>query len=211
MAPSPDPASNGLPVHAVERAQYSGSRRTFGFLVVFCVPSQPYGLIGAVVGLTVVKIVQLEPNVFVAPQLAETDFIEIAAKGFRSVVNNRPDGEAPGQMRNLRAEIAATGLGLKFCHQPVAMADVTDGAAVTGFARLMDDLPGPILFYCGSGTRCTILWAQASVRRLGISLTLEIAAQAGYNLEVVRDELEKRFGEARPNADARSPQLAGTL
>ena len=38
------------------------------------------------------KIIQLEPDVAVAPQLVEADFAEIAARGFRSVVNNRPDG-----------------------------------------------------------------------------------------------------------------------
>jgi uncharacterized protein (TIGR01244 family) len=162
--------------------------------------------------VTVVKIVQLEPNVSVAPQLAEADFAEIAARGFRSVVNNRPDGESPGQLPGNQAEIAARRLGLKFRHQPVAMSNVTDQTAVAGFAQSMDDLPGPVLFYCGSGTRCTILWAQAAVRRLGVSRTLEIAARAGYSLEVVRDELENLAGEDRSNAaDARSPQPTAVL
>ena len=43
-----------------------------------------------------VKIVELEQGVYVAPQLTEADFAEIAAMGFRAVVDNRPDGEASG-------------------------------------------------------------------------------------------------------------------
>ena len=40
-----------------------------------------------------VNIVQLEPDIAVAPQLVEADFAVIAACGFRSVVNNRPEGQ----------------------------------------------------------------------------------------------------------------------
>jgi len=147
-----------------------------------------------------VKIAQLETNVSVAPQLAEADFAEISRRDFRSVVNNRPDGEEPGQLRNAQAEAAARREGLTFRYQPVANMDVTDEAVVDDFARLMSELPGPILFYCRSGTRCTTLWAQASAGRLGVSRTLEIAAVAGYDLAVLRDQLEECAGRAVPSA-----------
>jgi len=55
----------------------------------------------------VVEFIQLEPDIAVAPQLVEADFAEIAARGFRSVVNNRPDGEAPDQLPNAQAAAAA--------------------------------------------------------------------------------------------------------
>lgn len=142
------------------------------------------------------KIVRLEPNVSVAPQLVPADFAEIAASGFRSVVDNRPDGEVPGQMPAGEAEAAARAHGLEFRYQPVANPSVTDGPVVDAFTSLMDELPGPILFYCRSGTRCTILWAQASAHRLGVSRTMAIAAEAGYDLEMVRDHLEERAARA---------------
>jgi len=153
-----------------------------------------------------VKIVRLEANIAVSSQLVEADFEEVAAGGFRSVVNNRPDGEASGQMPNAQAEAAAGRHGLEFRHQPVANLNVTDEAVVEDFARLLNDLPGPILFYCRSGTRCTALWAQASVGRLGVARTLEIAAKAGYDLEVLRDRLEERAGEAGSTTIATTPQ-----
>jgi len=143
-----------------------------------------------------VKIAQLETDVSVAPQLAEANFAEISRRGFRSVVNNRPDGEEPGQLRNAQAEAAARREGLTFRYQPVANMDVTDEAVVDDFARLMSELPGPILFYCRSGTRCTTLWAQASAGRLGVSRTLEIAAAAGYDLAVLRDQFEECAGRS---------------
>ncbi len=150
-------------------------------------------------------IIQLEENVSVAPQLVEADFAEIAARGFASVVNNRPDGEVPGQLPNAAAEALAHRAGLAFRYLPVRNPNVTDDDVVDAFAAAMDELPGPILFYCRSGTRCTTLWAQVVVRHLGVERTLEIAADAGYDLEVLRDHLAHRAGNGE--ADDALPQL----
>lgn len=139
-----------------------------------------------------VKIIPLEPDVAVAPQVVEADFAEIAALGFRSVVNNRPDGEVPDQLPNAEAEAAAQRHGLAFRYQPVRNINVTDDDVVETFAQLMDELPGPILFYCRTGTRCTTLWTQASAERLGIDAALAIARDAGYDLDFLRDTLEER-------------------
>jgi sulfide:quinone oxidoreductase len=140
----------------------------------------------------VVEIIQLEPDIAVAPQLVEADFAEIAARGFRSVVNNRPDGEAPDQLPNAQAAAAARRHGLAFRYQPVKNASATDDDVVSTFARLMDDLPGPILFYCRTGTRCTILWTQAATPRLGVDEVLLVARNAGYELDFLRDTLAER-------------------
>ena len=138
------------------------------------------------------KLIELETGIFVAAQLAEGDFAEVAARGFRSVVNNRPDGEAPDQLPNDRAKAAALRHRLQYRYQPVENMNVTDEDVVNAQAKLMDDLPGPILFYCRSGTRCTILWAQVAAPRLGVATTLEIASKAGYDLEVLREQLTER-------------------
>ena len=139
-----------------------------------------------------VDIIQLEPDIAVAPQLVEADFGEIAARGFRSVVNNRPDGEAPDQLPNAQAAAAARRHGLAFRYQPVKNASAADDDVVSTFARLMDDLPGPILFYCRTGTRCTILWTQAAAPRLGVDKVLSVAHKAGYELDFLRDTLTER-------------------
>jgi sulfide:quinone oxidoreductase len=141
------------------------------------------------------KIIQLETEVFVAPQLIEADFAEVAARGFRSVVNNRPDGEAPDQLPQAQAAAAALRHGLQYRYLPVENLNVTDEDVVIAYARLMDDLPGPILFYCRSGTRCTILWAQVAAPRLGVARTMEIASKAGYDLEVLRERLVERSSQ----------------
>jgi len=146
------------------------------------------------------QFIQLEDEVFVAPQLVEDDFAEVATRGFRSVVNNRPDGEAADQLPTEQAEAAARGLGLEFHYQPVANLNVTDDGVVDAFAELLDALPRPVLFYCRTGTRCSILWAQAAVARLGVEKTMEIVTAAGYDLEPLREQLEERAGRAPTDA-----------
>jgi uncharacterized protein (TIGR01244 family) len=138
------------------------------------------------------RLIQLEAGIFVAAKLAEADFAEVAARGFRSVVNNLPDGEAPDQLPNDRAKAAAIRHGLQYRYQPVENLNVTDDDVVSAHVRSMNDLPRPILFYCRSGTRCTILWAQVAVLRLGVAKTLEIASGAGYDLEMLREHLTER-------------------
>jgi sulfide:quinone oxidoreductase len=138
------------------------------------------------------RIVQLETDVAAAPQLVETDFAEVAARGFRSVVNIRPDGEAPNQLPNAQAEHAAERHGLTFRHLPVMSLNVTEDDVVDDFARLMDTLPGPILFYCGSATRCTTLWTQVAAPRIGIDAALAVARKAGHDLEFLRETIEER-------------------
>lgn len=142
------------------------------------------------------RIAQLEPDIFVAWQLVESDFADLAAGGFRSVVNNRPDGEAPDQLPNAQAEAAAQRHGLHFRFLPVSSVTVTNDDVVDTFACLMAELPRPILFYCRTGTRCTMVWAQASVGRFGVDKVLEIAARAGYDLQVLRDDLVELVEQA---------------
>jgi len=143
-----------------------------------------------------VRIVQLEPDIAAAPQLSEADFAAVAARGFRSVVNIRPDGEAADQLSNAKARQAAREYGLTFHHLPVMSINVTDDDVVGDFARLMDDLPGPILFYCGSAMRCTTLWTQAAAPRIGIDKALSVVRAAGHDLDFLRETIGERVNWA---------------
>ncbi len=139
-----------------------------------------------------VDIKQLEPEVAVARQLIEADFAALAERGFRAVVAVRPDGEAADQLPQAQAAEAAARHGLAFRYHPVTGAKVTEHDSVEIFARLMDDLPGPVLFYCGTGTRCTVLWTQAAAPRLGADAVLAAARDAGHDLDFLHDTLVAR-------------------
>ena len=102
------------------------------------------------------------PDVCVAPQLAPEAMAEAARAGFRSVINNRPDFEhGPQQPTNAAIEVAARAAGLEYRFLPV------DGGyqspeEIAAFAKLLKELPRPILAFCRSGARSTRLYMAAT-------------------------------------------------
>jgi uncharacterized protein (TIGR01244 family) len=104
------------------------------------------------------------PDVCVAPQLTPEAMAEAARMGFRSVVNNRPDFEhGPDQPTNADIEAAARAAGLEYRFLPVAGGFQTP-EQIDAFAKLLDELPRPLLAFCRSGARSTNLFAQAQAR-----------------------------------------------
>ena len=119
---------------------------------------------------------------YVAPQIEESDVGAAVAAGFRTLVNNRPDGEQPGQMPCSVSEQAAHAVALAFYPIPVAGEPTLD--AVAAMQVVLKDAPRPILAYCRSGTRSVKLWAMASVRSGAVSpeAAIDAARGAGYDL-----------------------------
>ena len=105
---------------------------------------------------------QIADDVFVAPQLDPAAMAELARLGFKSVVNNRPDFEhGPNQPTSAAIEAAALAAGLQYRHLPV------DGGyqspeQVAEFAKLLQELPRPLLAFCRSGARSTRLFMLAT-------------------------------------------------
>ena len=97
----------------------------------------------------------------VAPQLMPDAMAELARLGFKSVINNRPDFEhGPDQPASAAVEAAAVAAGMQYRHLPV------DGGwqspeQIAEFARLLAELPAPVLAFCRSGARSTRLYQQA--------------------------------------------------
>ncbi|ARP96483.1 TIGR01244 family sulfur transferase [Bordetella genomosp. 13] len=103
----------------------------------------------------------LSPDFAVAPQLAPEDMAEVAAAGYKSVIINRPDYEGgPDQPTAADVSRAALAAGLQVEYQPVVSGAMTM-QDVARFAELLRTLPGPVLAYCRTGTRCTNLYANA--------------------------------------------------
>ncbi|MFT3803626.1 MAG: TIGR01244 family sulfur transferase [Burkholderiaceae bacterium] len=126
----------------------------------------------------------LTAEVAVGPQVTATDLPAIAAAGYRSLVCNRPDGEAPDQPGFREIERAAQALGLQASYLPVESGKVTDEQA-QAFGRLMTELPGPVFAYCRTGTQSATLWALSQADSRPLPKLLEAARAAGYDLRGV--------------------------
>ncbi len=131
---------------------------------------------------------KITEDLSVASQLDAADVPLIAAKGFRAIICNRPDGEAAGQPAFGDIEEAARAAGMKVAYQPVPSNAVSDadGAA---FGELLEELPKPVLAYCRSGTRCTILWALSEAAKQPAGQIMLQAMRAGYDLSKLEPRL----------------------
>lgn len=112
---------------------------------------------------------RLDSDFSVTGQIEPEDAAAIAGQGFRSILCNRPDGEAPGQPTSREIEKAAKAAGLAFRAVPVVPGQIGEGD-VDAFQAALDELPGPVLAYCRSGGRAADLWNRAEARaRAGAS------------------------------------------
>lgn len=132
--------------------------------------------------------VLIDDTVLIAGQIRPRDVAEAAALGVTMVVNNRPDGEEPGQPAGAELEAAASAAGLGYRHLPVA-GSIAPGQA-EAMAAILDAAEGKVLAFCRSGTRSTYLWALARALRGEDRDTLVArAAAAGYDLTPLRPYL----------------------
>src|ERR1043165_9840235 len=92
-----------------------------------------------------------------APQISIADVAEAKAQGFTTLINNRPDGEAPGQPTSLQIAQAAKDAGLEYFHIPVVGRPGQHEVEQMREAVLASK--GPVLAFCRSGTRTINTWA----------------------------------------------------
>ena len=106
------------------------------------------------------KIYQLSETCSVASQIQPDDAQALADAGFRAVVCNRPDGEEFGQPSAETIGNACKSAGLTFHLIPIDRSGIRNDM-VDSFREIVKDAGGPVLAYCRSGQRSSVLW-QAS-------------------------------------------------
>lgn len=130
---------------------------------------------------------RITPDYSVSPQIEPEDVADIAAAGFRTVICNRPDAEIPMELSSEVIRIAVEAAGLVFVDNPVTHPTMTPERIATQAAAMTD---GPVLAYCASGTRSSILWSLAQAGRMSTEEILSATARAGYDLSALRPRLD---------------------
>src|SRR5690242_15704909 len=87
----------------------------------------------------------------VSPQITPDEVSEAKARGFTTIINNRPDGEAPDQPASAEIEAAARAAGLTYVHVPVRGMPTPEQVDET--RRTIEQSEGPVLAFCRTGTR----------------------------------------------------------
>lgn len=105
----------------------------------------------------------IAPGFAVAAQLSAEQMADAAAQGFKTVINNRPDGEGgPDQPTNQAIAAAAQANGLHYIYLPVVGGAITPQQALALRAALQA-APQPVLAFCRSGARSAQLHALAQL------------------------------------------------
>ncbi|UZD67576.1 TIGR01244 family sulfur transferase [Marinobacter sp. AN1] len=134
---------------------------------------------------------KIDDSISVAPQITPEDVAELARLGFRTLVANRPDREEPGQPAMADIQRAAEENGLKWVFLPVESGNIQD-SDVDAFAPMFEEAEKPMLAFCRSGTRCTVLWALSSARHMPLEPIIQRAGQAGYDIRGLVPRLQQQ-------------------
>lgn len=129
---------------------------------------------------------KLTETVFASPQIGLAEVDEAKAQGIALIVNNRPEDESDDQTPGSEIEAAARAAGIGYTAIPVTQAGFSE-AQVRAMVEALAGAKGPVLAYCRSGTRSTLLWALAEASTgADPSMLAAQAAQAGYDISPVR-------------------------
>lgn len=129
---------------------------------------------------------QVSETFWASPQISLDDVAEAARQGITLIVNNRPEGESADQVPGEAIEAAARSLGLDYRAIPVTHAGFSE-EQVRALQEALKQARGPVLGYCRSGTRSTLLWALArAAAGADPGAIASQAAGAGYDIAPVR-------------------------
>ena len=124
----------------------------------------------------------LSPDYAVSPQICPSDMGDIAAAGYKTIICNRPDGECHPADQCAQIQVAAEQAGLQFAENPFDQ--MTFGLdVIQKQASLLNDMPGPVLAYCASGTRSAMLWAMAQAGSRPVADILADTRTQGFALD----------------------------
>jgi sulfide:quinone oxidoreductase len=113
------------------------------------------------------------------------------AAGIRTIINNRPDREEPGQPTSAELAARARAAGLEYHHIPVVPGQFGD-AQIDAFCDAIGGCDKPALAFCKSGMRATSLWALSQAGKLPTAEILHQAAACGYDLAPLVPRIEAR-------------------
>jgi uncharacterized protein (TIGR01244 family) len=129
---------------------------------------------------------QLDDKTLVSGQISPADLPGLKEQGVTLIVNNRPDGEDPGQPSSAEMAQAAREAGITYCHVPIWRGP--GPAEVEAMRTVLSECgDGKALLFCRSGTRSTFAWAVAEAENgRPAEELMRCAARAGYDLGPVR-------------------------
>lgn len=135
---------------------------------------------------------QLYQSLYVQGQISEQDFSDISAKGIKTIINNRPDNEEPGQPSHEEIAAIAAKQGIDYVYLPMVNGQPLPPSLVNDFKTVLDNTNDPVLVHCRSGMRSSFIWALGQIEsgQLSPDEVIDAAQNANIPLANYRTVLE---------------------
>ena len=128
--------------------------------------------------------IKVTDNFYVSSQISEEHINYFKEQGFNLVICNRPDGEEPGQTDFKLIEASCKQAEIDFVNLPMIPGSLS--AELITETKVLIDKNVKTLAYCRTGTRCINIWACANAIDSDVDETIELATDAGYDLDHLR-------------------------
>lgn len=142
---------------------------------------------------------RLTDDVSISGQIMAADVKSLRDKGFKAIVNMRPDNEAPEQANYAKMQAATVEAGLGYGYVPVKAGPVSR-VSVKSMASTLDVMPKPVLLYAESADIPARVWALAEASRpdgLDQAAILAAVKSAGLSADDLASQIAARVA-ARP-------------
>lgn len=138
----------------------------------------------------------------VSPQPSVEDIRSLRDRGFKSLINNRPDNEDTSQPNTRIERQEAKHCDLSYAFIPVTVGTITE-ADVRAFQRAVDESDGPVLAHCQTGKRALNLYLIGEVLdgSMSVDKVVEFGRSRGFDTGAAAAWLKQHA--------ARRPQVKG--
>ncbi|MBL4627900.1 MAG: TIGR01244 family phosphatase [Roseicyclus sp.] len=132
---------------------------------------------------------QITEGYSVTPQIEPADVATLAEMGVKTLICNRPDSENPPPLQAAAMQAEAEAHGINFVFNPFQGNAMTQDN-VEEQADAIAGSDGPVVGYCASGNRSTVVWAFGAAGTVPVDQIIEVATSHGYRFEQLRPALE---------------------
>jgi uncharacterized protein (TIGR01244 family) len=144
------------------------------------------------------RALKVSDKLHVASQPALEHIEQIIESGFAAVINNRPEGEEPGQLPAGDVERVLKRAGRTHVHIPVTLGSFEEHH-VREFQKAVAQADGPVLAHCKSGTRALSLHVVGEVLdgRMEKDAVVAFGVERGFDLSAAKNWLDRRETTAK--------------
>jgi uncharacterized protein (TIGR01244 family) len=149
------------------------------------------------------RVNDLTQDISVSEQIKQEAMSQLKDRGFATVIDLRPDGEATDQPTSAAMAAAAKANDLSFYYIPVPHGDIPE-QSVKQLAEALRDAPKPILMYCRSGRRAARTWSLVEASRQdGMDATSIMSAvkEVGQSADDLNQDIIRRITQRKSTSE----------